>query len=349
MSDLLLYFSFAVVGYIIASRIRKYKEYFSFTSHIQTVVLIGLVLAMGLKIGANEEVVENLNIIGMYALIFTILTMVFTMIGLHLLRRYMRLDKRGYDIGNGQNNNSLTDKDSSIYTSVGEEPLNELNTNDSSSQSGDNVKASNLITIGIVVTVAVGIIGGFTFVPGLFESYESFDNIMSLFIKVLLCNMLFFVGFDMGLDGTILHEFKKVGAKVILIPIVTVIFSLLAGVVCSIFLPIGFKESLAISAGLGWYSLAPGLLMEHGLIIESAISFMHNISRELFAILFIPFLAKKVGFIEIIGLSGAASGDVCLPVITKSTSNKFVLYAFVNGTVCSFAVTVLVPLIISFI
>ncbi len=349
MSDLILYLTFAVVGYIVAARIRKFKELFSFTPQLQTVVLIGLVLAMGLKIGSNDEVVNNLNEIGFYALIFTIVTMTFTMFGLYLLRRYLKLDKQAHYVGDKIQGEFSKDAD------VQGEDLPEDIDRDDVCQNSADIKgqvvsqSSNLMTISIVVTVAIGIIGGYTFVPELFGSYENFDNSMSLFIKVLLCIMLFFVGFDMGLDGTIIDDFKKVGFKVALIPIVTIIFSLIGGVVCSILLPVGIKESLAIGAGLGWYSLAPGLMMEHGLVVESAISFMHNISREIFSILFIPFLAKKVGYFEIIGLSGAASGDVVLPVIVKSTRNELVIYAFVNGMVCSFAVTVLVPLIISFI
>lgn len=36
----------------------------------------------------------------------------------------------------------------------------------------------------------------------------------------------------------------------------------------------------------------------------SAVCFLHNVMRELFAIVLIPFVAKKIGYVETVGLPG---------------------------------------------
>ena len=68
------------------------------------------------------------------------------------------------------------------------------------------------------------------------------------------------------------------------------------------------REAMAVGAGFGWYSLAPGIIMDAGLIEASAVSFLHNVLREIISILFLPFVAEKIGC-----LHGRIAGDGCLP------------------------------------
>ena len=109
---------------------------------------------------------------------------------------------------------------------------------------------------------------------------------------------------------------------------------------------LSLKEALAVGAGFGWYTLAPGIIMEAGYITASAISFLHNVMRELFSILFIPLVAQKIGYIETTGMPGAAAMDVCLPIVEKATRSDIAVYSFVSGVILSILVPVLVPVII---
>ena len=79
----------------------------------------------------------------------------------------------------------------------------------------------------------------------------------------------------------------------------------------------------------------------------SAISFMHNVIREVVGILFIPTCAKHLGYIECYCLPGASSMDVCLPLVEKATDSTIAVYSFVNGVVLSAAVPVLVSIFMS--
>ena len=171
---------------------------------------------------------------------------------------------------------------------------------------------------------------------------------MGLMITIGLCILLFFVGLDMGLEGTVFTQIKTVGFRVLVIPVAVIGGSLLGAVVCGIILPLSMKEALAIGSGLGWYSLAPGIIIDHGLVVASAISFLHNIMREVLSFVLIPIVAKKIGYIETVALPGAAAMDVCLPIVERQTRSDIAIFSFVSGLVASFVVPVLVPLVLSF-
>ena len=63
------------------------------------------------------------------------------------------------------------------------------------------------------------------------------------------------------------------------------------------------------------------------------------------AIILIPIVAKRIGYVEKCALKGAAAMDVCLPVVEKATNANIAVYSFVSGVVLSIAVPVLVPFI----
>ena len=125
------------------------------------------------------------------------------------------------------------------------------------------------------------------------------------FITVGLCLILFLVGVDMGRQGNVWRD---------------------------------------ISAGFGWYSLAPMLLSSYSATL-SAVAFLSNVMREVGSILLIPIVAQRLGFIECVALPGAAAMDTVLPVVVGSTHERITIYSFVSGVILSFAVPVLVPLI----
>ena len=195
------------------------------------------------------------------------------------------------------------------------------------------------MTIGIVVSVVLGVLFGRFLMP------ETFYLVSGDLLIVGLCVLLFFVGIDLGRDGTVVASFKKVGARILVFPFAIILGTLVSAFLISLVLPITARESMAVSAGLGWYTLAPIILSEYSAEI-SALSFMYNVMRELFGIMLIPFVAKYIGFIECVGLPGSASMDVCLPIVERATSPNITIYSFVSGVVMSISVPILVPLLI---
>ena len=144
-----------------------------------------------------------------------------------------------------------------------------------------------------------------------------------------------------------MRNIRDAGLRILAVPATVIVATLAASAACSLFLPVSLRECLAIGAGFGWYSLAPGIIMDQGYVTAGAISFLHNILRELISILVIPIVARHVGYLECSGLGGATSMDVGLPIVEQSTNGITAVYAFVSGAVLSLLVPVLVPLVLA--
>ena len=64
MSDIILYIGIIVVSGSSAAGCGAYRDKLGWTSTIQTMAIVLLVLLMGARMGANEEIIANLGTIG---------------------------------------------------------------------------------------------------------------------------------------------------------------------------------------------------------------------------------------------------------------------------------------------
>jgi uncharacterized membrane protein YbjE (DUF340 family) len=162
-----------------------------------------------------------------------------------------------------------------------------------------------------------------------------------------ICILLGTIGFTMGLTGEIVHHLKHVGPKVIIIPLLAVAGSLAGGALYGALSSLTVKEGIAVSAGFGWYTLAPGLITEAGHTVAGAVSFMHNVIREVLGIIGIPMFARYFGYLEATAVPGVAAMDVCMPIVEKSTRQETIVYSFVTGFLMCITVPIVVPLMIA--
>ncbi len=374
MADLVLYLGVTVIGYFIGSKVRSHKNNLSWTGKIQTAALTILVVLMGMRMGANEEITANLSTIGLTALVITIATVALSIGAIFLTRKMFGIDRygrladasekadctlnsdilqisksisndntdeieTGKFVGNGIDEGNKDNKDNSCDNGV--------KNHDKGDDEGEEKQGVSMMTVLILIAVIVGMIIGYFVIRRTFaNNMEIFDMFAGLGIKIGLCCLLVFVGLDLGIEGTVVDNFKKVGVKILAFPVVVVIATLIGAVVSGMIMGFSLKESLAIGAGFGWYTLAPGVIMEAGYLTASAVSFLHNVMREMFSILLIPLVAAKVGYIETTGMPGAAAMDVCLPIVERATRSDIAVYSFVMGVVLSILVPILVPLII---
>ena len=314
LSNLSLYISLVVVGAVIGSRPALRSRPLPWLGKLQLVALMILIVSLGVKLGANDEVISSLDQIGLAALLITAAAMAGSLIFLSLLRRFvLRLDRFGLPLGT-------------------EHPQEEA------AQGGG--KADNALTKRIVIAVALGMLAGYFVIPDGLVVY--FGNIIDFGLYLLL----FLVGMDMGKQGTMLSDIKAAGFKVLLVPVVVAAGTLLAAGLVGMLLPIGGKDAVAASAGFGWYSLAPTLLAPYSLSV-SAVAFLSNVMREIFSIVAIPFVAKYIGYVECAALPGAAAMDTVLPVVVGATHERVAIYSFTSGVVLSLAVPILVPALIA--
>ena len=171
---------------------------------------------------------------------------------------------------------------------------------------------------------------------------ENSNNVVSAGLYLLL----FFVGIDIGNSGNIFPKLKKFGKKIWILPISTIIGSLLGGYIGSIITPLSIGQGIAVSSGLGWYSLSAIELSKISAELGS-LAFLTNVFRELIAIFSVPFIAKYIGSLESVSVAGATAMDSLLPVINQNNSADVSIVAFFSGIILTSSVPILLALSLS--
>lgn len=194
--------------------------------------------------------------------------------------------------------------------------------------------------LGIIISVIIGILGDLFFKNGFI--LENIDSFISLGLFLLL----FFVGMDIGNNNEVFNQLRNMSKKILLLPIITILGSLIGGAIASYFISLSLGESIAISSGMGWYSFSAIELSKINAHL-GGVAFLSNVLRELSAILFIPFIAKKIGSYESVATAGATAMDSVLPVINKSNPPDVAIIAFYSGLVITIIVPILVPSVVS--
>ncbi len=328
MKLLALYWSFMIIGYILGWRAAKRDRHFSWLAKAMMGTVYGLCFIMGLRMGANEQVISNLGKIGGMALIITIFTVFGSMGAIFLTRRLLGMDRRGEFIADVR-----SDAKAGGPAAKGD-------------GEAESMDLGN--TFIILAIVAAGmLIGALLILKRLPQILGQFDAVSFYCLVVLLCVLMFFVGLELGGSGTVIDSIRKAGLRVLAIPMATMIGTMTAGVAACLVIGFTMRESSAICIGFGWYTYAPIVIASAGqqYMIASAVSFMHNVIREVSGIIFIPLAAKKIGYLESTGIPGIAAMDVCLPIVERSCGPNTVIYAFATGLIMCVATSLGVPLI----
>ena len=182
-------------------------------------------------------------------------------------------------------------------------------------------KADNSLTFLIVIAVVLGMLAGRFVLPAAVTAHCGTVISFGLYL------LLFMVGMDMGKQGTLLADIKTAGFQVLLVPVAVCAGSLAFAALAGLFLPLGVK-------GLHGRRLRPGLVLPGPPpcwpptpLSVSAVAFLSNVMREIFAIITIPIVAKYVGYVECASLPGAAAMDTVLPVVVGATHERITIYS----------------------
>lgn len=155
--------------------------------------------------------------------------------------------------------------------------------------------------------------------------------------------LLMIVGFDIGRDTESLKKLFTADRYAFLIPIGTILGTLMGGLLASFFISIELKHSLAIASGFGWYSLSAVIISKSLGADYGSIAFLSNVFREVISIVIIPFIARYLGAFVAIAPAGATSMDTTLPIIEKYGGDEVAVVAFIHG----FILSSLVPFFVS--
>ncbi len=192
------------------------------------------------------------------------------------------------------------------------------------------------------------IILGF-FVLGVTLGYANYvpeylvENDISMYALYLL---MLLAGVGIGSDKSSLDVVRKVSLKVLLVPTVVVVGSLLGVAVIALLVP-GFqlKEALAVGAGFGYYSLSSIFITQISGETWGVIALLSNILREIITLLGGPLMARYFGKLAPIASGGATAMDTTLPIIVHSSGKQYAMIAVFSGVV----LTIIVPFLVTFI
>lgn len=197
-----------------------------------------------------------------------------------------------------------------------------------------------MVNAGIVMSVMAGVLSGMLVIP------HSISRYSGVVIDIGLCFLLFWVGVDIGKNRKDIIGLKDYGWRIALLPLGIVVGSIAATMAAGFMMGYTAAEAGAVGAGLGWYSLSGVLISNLHSVELGAVAFVTNVSRELLALILIPFIAKNLGHLEAIAPAGATAMDTTLPVISRSTGPETAIIAFLTGAVLTASVPVLVPMIL---
>lgn len=197
-----------------------------------------------------------------------------------------------------------------------------------------NMAMSSIKLIGVVV------LGGITGIV-LNLPTEAIDSASELCLYALL----FLIGYDLRHSGLSLKQIL-LNKQGMLLSVILVVTSLLAGVIMAGVTEVPLFQSLAMASGFGWYSLSGILIGDaYGPVFGGA-SFILELLRELASILIIPVLIYRYPS-TVIGYAGATAMDFTLPIIQNSGGVRCVPIAIVSGFILSLLVPVLMLFFIS--
>lgn len=196
------------------------------------------------------------------------------------------------------------------------------------------MKGSLIIVSFFVLGTLVGL---FNIIP--------FDFAESDLSYYALCALMFFVGLNVGSDSKTLKSFRTLDPRILLLPLVTIIGTLIGSALISfVFSKHSVTDCLAVGSGFGYYSLSSIFITEYKGPVLGTIALLSNIMREIITLLFAPLLLRYFGKLAPISAGGATTMDTTLPIITRFSGKDLVIVSIYHGIVVDLSVPFLVVL-----
>lgn len=285
-------------------------------SYIMFAAIGILLFAIGVQLGTDDQVLQNIPTIGGVAVVLCIGSVVGSVLCVYLGTTIISL------LADSSNMNHVSRSDYS-----------------SSEPTSDSFDWETIALVFLSLTAGLG----FSTI-GLPEQVVVSVASASDYI---LPAVLFGGGITVGSDTAALNYTADIGWGVLLIPLFVAIGSILGGAISGTLIGFPIMDSAAVAAGFGWYSYTGVVVSNLGGIKLGAIAFLANLFRELVTFVVLPATARYLGGMTSIAPGGATTMDVTLPLIQRVSGEKFVVPALINGMVLSASATVLIPVILN--
>jgi uncharacterized membrane protein YbjE (DUF340 family) len=160
--------------------------------------------------------------------------------------------------------------------------------------------------------------------------------------------LMFCVGVSLGSDPETLKSFKKINPRLLLLPLLTIVGTLVGAAIVGMLLPgRSVVDSMAVGSGLGYYSLSSIFITEFKGAELGTIALLSNISREILALQLAPVFVKYFGKLAPISAGGATTMDTTLPIIMKFSGKEYMVLSVFHGFLTDLSVPFLVTIFCS--
>lgn len=191
----------------------------------------------------------------------------------------------------------------------------------------------SLIIVGFFI---LGVIAGY--LGWLSIDAAGFDISFTALALLMLC-----VGIGVGSDLGALKSLRSLDSRLLLLPLVTIIGTLLGCALIAVFMPWrNLSDTLAVGSGFGYYSLSSIFITQYRGPELGTVALLANIAREIITLLGAPLFVRFAGPLSAISAGGATSMDTTLPIITNVSGKEFVILSIYHGFVVDFSVPFLV-------
>ncbi len=197
------------------------------------------------------------------------------------------------------------------------------------------------MTLRILSSLVLGILAGRFLLPA------SIVGTIGTITDISLAALLFAVGFDLGKEADLRQKIKDLPRVSLAVPFLVALGSVAGAMISGSLAGMLAGEAAMVGAGFGWYSLSAVIITQTYDVTLGALALLSNVLREVFALLLIPLIAKRAGYLPAVAPGGATAMDVTLPIIAQNTDAQTTLVAFYSGTVLTALVPLVIPLIIT--
>ena len=304
---------------VILGLIVKNEKFFTYSDKVSTFALILLMLVIGLGIGLDKSIADNLLRIGFNCVVIAITSIAFSVLFTFIAEKtILPLDKivcvlteKNIKLTQGKENEFISDK--------------------------EDKKRSNLVWI-----MPASIITGLA--AGVFLRNVISASAIDSFFTVSLIVLYICVGVSQGANKEVFFYLKLIGFKVVFISIAVLSGSIIGGIVSGFILNLPLYISATSAAGMSFYSLTGAYMTQQYGIEIGTYGFIVNVMREFIAVLTMPLLIK-ISLGAPIAAGAAGDMDTMLAPITKFVGIRLSLVTLLTGTLLTLAVPFLLPII----
>ncbi len=282
-----------------------------------TVVLIFLMAAIGLGIGLDEEIINNFLKIGFQCIVISLLA-----IGCSVLCISLREDSASIEeVGQGiESRKPGHDGSVSERTPRGRE------------------KGWLFLGLDYARRLACRFAGRDAVTAGAGSGMGG-----SLFRRIL-DRFIYLCGGSLRANRSVFRFIRKLGFRILWLSLAIIVGSLSGGFIAGLILDVPMKVPLLAAGGMSFYSVTGAYMTEAFGLQMGTYGFIVNVLREFFTILLMPLLVRiSLGS----PIAGGAAGnmDTMLAPVTKFVGIRLGLVTLITGTILTFVVPFLLPLL----